>query len=267
MLASLSNIATLGYGPTTRQLITSVSRSKSIAGLRRTKSASSPPAVHFYSGDVRGAFADLPPASQVPTSPVPLAPLAEEAPTPPPSPPPASTASADLLLPACEADPESAVPLATTDRPLSTLLSHFSRRATQCMSSFERMDDAPACVTSSPGSGVQVVEERSDEPTEAERAWVRRSMAVEIEEVERVVMEAVEERGVAEVRAGPEVGTTFFDSMEMVSWLPSAGLAAEVADVFSAVLLVLRKCGRRLQRRRRCVPVHRSRQVNSDDAG
>jgi len=101
------------------------------------------------------------------------------------------------------------------DAPLSTLLHHFSQRATQCLSSFELLEDCDLSGALTQTGRPTYAEVLVREPTAREEAWVRRSMVVELAEVERVVRAAVEHRGEAVEAQAPKTGT-YFDTMEMV---------------------------------------------------
>lgn len=95
----------------------------------------------------------------------------------------------------------------TSDRPLSSLLSLFSHRATVCLSSLELLPDDSSALT-----------DHSREPTAQQMREVERRMASEVQVVEAAIEKAVEERGIDE-SVEVEEGRSYFEDMKMVSSL------------------------------------------------
>jgi hypothetical protein len=116
-----------------------------------------------------------------------------------------STSSATSLPP--PPSPTASSIETTPDRPLSTLLSIFSHRATVCLSSLELLPDDSSALTDHPR-----------EPTAQEMREVERRMASEVQVVEAAIVRAVEERGIDE-SIKVEEGKTYFEDMEMVNAL------------------------------------------------
>lgn len=115
--------------------------------------------------------------------------------------------SVEISRNSADSVPPSSSESTTTDRPLSTLLSLFSHRATVCLSSLELLPD-----------DVSSLADYALEPTPRQIQEVERRMATEVEVLEAAIEKAVEERGVAS-SVEVDKGRTFFEGMGMVSWV------------------------------------------------
>lgn len=128
-----------------------------------------------------------------------------------------STTSFDSLDPVAAFYQEEITTLAPiSSRPLSSALAIFSYRATRCFSSFELLSEndfgnqnlrSTECVQ--PGEVVSIEQVQV----------LRKVLAVEVKVVERIIEEAIQNRGVEENLKVVVRGTTYFDSMKMVSRL------------------------------------------------
>lgn len=103
-------------------------------------------------------------------------------------------------------------------RPLSSALAIFSYRATRCFSSFELLSEydfgiqnlgVTECVQ--PGEVVSIEQVKV----------LRKVLPVEVQVIERIIEEAIQNRGVEENLKIILGGTTYFDSMKMVSYYKS----------------------------------------------
>lgn len=123
-----------------------------------------------------------------------------------PPPTPSSQTTLDLDPDAMTFDATIRNPGAIATRPLSSLLSVFSFRATACLSTFESLEEG-----TEPWDVVEVGSHLR-EPTKAEEQFVQRAMAKEVREVEAIIEKVVDETRIDSMLHVPG-GHSYFETM------------------------------------------------------